>query len=99
MFYAGVVRVGRWTTTRPPASFDSQIYIHTAHQQTTTCFKIDFFQTFFDFFFTEFQNEGGRKPRQPPRRRPPRRRPPRRRTGLILLYRMTSDNRCHDIYK
>jgi hypothetical protein len=40
---AGVVGVGRRHTTRPPASFDSQIYIHTAHQQTTTCFKIDFF--------------------------------------------------------
>jgi hypothetical protein len=54
--------------------------IYTAHQQTTTCFKTDLFPTFFDFFFTEFQNEGGRKPR----RRPPRR----RRTGLILLYRI-----------
>jgi hypothetical protein len=55
---------------------------HVAHQQTTTCFKIDFFQIFFEFLFTEFQNEGGRNPRRPRRRMP--RRPPRRRTGLIL---------------
>jgi hypothetical protein len=33
-------------TMRPPASFDSQIHIYTAHQQTTTCFKIDFFLNF-----------------------------------------------------
>jgi hypothetical protein len=50
---------------------------YTAHQQTTTCFKIVFFSNFFWNFFTEFQNEGGRKPPQPPRRR---------RAGLILLY-------------
>jgi hypothetical protein len=53
---------GRRRTTRPPASFDSQI-----HQQTTTCLKIVFFSNFFEFIFTEFQNEGGRKPRRPPR--------------------------------
>jgi hypothetical protein len=33
--------------------------IYTAHQQTTTCFKIDFFKLFL-IFFTEFQNERGR---------------------------------------
>jgi hypothetical protein len=46
---------GRRHKTRPPASFDSKIYIHTAHQQTTTCFKIDFFRTFFEFFSRNFK--------------------------------------------
>jgi hypothetical protein len=33
-------------------------YIYTAHQQTTTCFKIDFFQTFFEFFRWNFKMRG-----------------------------------------
>jgi hypothetical protein len=40
--------------TRPHASFDSQI-----HQQTTTCFKIDFFSNFFLKINTGRRRGGG----------------------------------------
>jgi hypothetical protein len=68
-------------TTRPPASFDSQIYKHHINKPRLVS-KLIFFKRFLNFFSTEFQNEWGRKPRRPPP-------PPRRRTGLILLYRIS----------
>jgi hypothetical protein len=46
---------GRRRTTRLPASYGSQIY-----QQTTTCLKIDFFQSFFEFFSRNFKMRGDR---------------------------------------
>jgi hypothetical protein len=91
MFVIIFVLVGRWTTThdatrrdatRPPASFDSQTYIQHINKPRLVS-KLICFQTFFELFFTEFQNEGGRKARRPP--------PPRRRTGLILLYRTSGE--------
>jgi hypothetical protein len=67
---------------RPPASFDYQIYIQHINKPRLVS-ELNFFQTFFDCLFTEFPNEGGRKPRQPP--------PRQRRTGLILIYWILGD--------
>jgi hypothetical protein len=54
-----VARVGRWTTTDDATARLVRFSgIYTEHQQTTTCFKIDFFPNFFEFFSRNFKMRG-----------------------------------------